>query len=164
VDRFADADADHSDLRPSSETLADDRDARAALDRERQRRKVMVTVLLDELDSESGCDPTGRRGDLAGLHEEYLRRAELVGEHRRALMEIAAALARLETGRYGTCERCQRAISRERLRATPEVRLCMTCHHSLLVDQGPIPERLAPIEVRPGRSSHCTRADDRGDG
>lgn len=43
------------------------------------------------------------------------------------LTEIDAALARIADGSYGSCESCGGAIGRDRLRALPEVRRCMSC-------------------------------------
>jgi DnaK suppressor protein len=40
---------------------------------------------------------------------------------------IARALAKLEEGSYGTCDRCGRAIAPARLRAAPESVLCIDC-------------------------------------
>jgi len=45
----------------------------------------------------------------------------------RELSEIDAALARIASGTYGTCEECGGAIGRDRLRALPEVRRCEAC-------------------------------------
>ncbi len=47
--------------------------------------------------------------------------------HRRDVAQIDAALARIEAGTYGECERCGHGIGRQRLRAIPEARLCITC-------------------------------------
>ena len=47
--------------------------------------------------------------------------------HRRDVAQIDAALVRIEAGTYGECERCGHAIGRQRLRAIPEARLCVTC-------------------------------------
>lgn len=41
--------------------------------------------------------------------------------------EIVEALARLESGTYGRCERCGQPIPRERLEAIPTARLCVRC-------------------------------------
>jgi DnaK suppressor protein len=41
--------------------------------------------------------------------------------------EIAAALDRIEEGRYGRCERCGEHIPIERLEAIPTARLCVNC-------------------------------------
>ena len=43
------------------------------------------------------------------------------------LAEIDAALARVEDGTYGVCERCARPIASERLEARPAARLCIAC-------------------------------------
>lgn len=48
-------------------------------------------------------------------------------ETKRELHELDAALARLDDGTWGRCERCQGAIGRDRLRALPETRLCLPC-------------------------------------
>ena len=47
-----------------------------------------------------------------------------LGDQRRRLR---AALARLEAGRYGECERCGEPIAPGRLRALPEAALCVAC-------------------------------------
>jgi RNA polymerase-binding transcription factor DksA len=51
----------------------------------------------------------------------HLRAAEL------RVAEAAAALARLDAGTYGTCERCGSAIGDTRLDARPATRWCVSC-------------------------------------
>ncbi|OFX26745.1 MAG: hypothetical protein A2Z07_06670 [Armatimonadetes bacterium RBG_16_67_12] len=46
---------------------------------------------------------------------------------RALLEEIELALQRLRTGVYGVCERCQRPITQQRLRAIPYATLCIKC-------------------------------------
>ena len=46
---------------------------------------------------------------------------------RAALAEVRKALARIEDGTYGTCERCSQPISDSRLEAMPTANLCITC-------------------------------------
>jgi DnaK suppressor protein len=41
--------------------------------------------------------------------------------------EIDHALAKLEAGTYGVCERCGQSIPKPRLRAIPQARLCIAC-------------------------------------
>lgn len=43
------------------------------------------------------------------------------------MIEIDAALARIADGSYGQCEVCGGAIGRDRLRALPAIRRCVTC-------------------------------------
>jgi RNA polymerase-binding transcription factor DksA len=41
------------------------------------------------------------------------------------------ALRRIQDGSYGTCERCDRSIDRNRLHALPEARYCVNCAEQL---------------------------------
>ena len=43
------------------------------------------------------------------------------------IKEIDRAILRAEKGTYGTCERCHRAISEERLKVVPSATLCIEC-------------------------------------
>ena len=43
------------------------------------------------------------------------------------LRELEAALARLEEGAFGVCERCREEIPGRRLKALPWTRLCLRC-------------------------------------
>ena len=61
------------------------------------------------------------RDTMAGLLER------LEGRERHELDEIEVAQARLESGRFGVCERCGQAIPRARLRAVPFTRYCRPC-------------------------------------
>ena len=51
----------------------------------------------------------------------------LAQQARSHLDEVDAALARLDDGSYGTCERCGGPIARARLEARPTARTCVTC-------------------------------------
>lgn len=44
-----------------------------------------------------------------------------------AMFDIKAAIARIETGRYGACENCNGQIPLERLEILPMAALCMPC-------------------------------------
>jgi DnaK suppressor protein len=46
---------------------------------------------------------------------------------RQRIAEVDEALARLDDGTYGICERCHRPIAPERLAARPFARTCVTC-------------------------------------
>ncbi|MDT0380978.1 TraR/DksA C4-type zinc finger protein [Streptomyces sp. DSM 42041] len=50
---------------------------------------------------------------------------------KRVLKEIDAAFERLDEGRYGDCQRCDRPIPVERLEILPYVRACVGCQHLL---------------------------------
>lgn len=51
----------------------------------------------------------------------------LAGQLRDALAEVERALARLEDGTYGRCERCGQQIAPARLEAKPAARRCIAC-------------------------------------
>lgn len=51
----------------------------------------------------------------------------LVQQARQHLAEVDAALARVDDGTHGTCERCGRPIAQARLEARPTARTCVTC-------------------------------------
>ena len=51
----------------------------------------------------------------------------LAGSLRETLLEVDAALGKLEAGTYGQCESCGNDIAEDRLEAMPAARLCMSC-------------------------------------
>lgn len=70
----------------------------------------------------------------ADLGSETFERGKDLARHRdlqRALADIDAALARLEDGTYGYCQRCGRPIPRERLEALPATAYCLACAEEL---------------------------------
>lgn len=53
--------------------------------------------------------------------------AALDDEAQRMIMQIDAALSRIEQGTYGICKACGEPISNERLQALPYITLCIDC-------------------------------------
>ena len=51
----------------------------------------------------------------------------LAGELKETLVEVEAAIHRVDDGTYGTCARCGQQISPARLEAMPAAPLCITC-------------------------------------
>jgi RNA polymerase-binding transcription factor DksA len=51
----------------------------------------------------------------------------LVEKEEQIMEEINAALARIEQGVFGRCEKCGRAIARQRLQTIPYTRYCISC-------------------------------------
>jgi RNA polymerase-binding transcription factor DksA len=51
----------------------------------------------------------------------------VLGSEEHVLNETRAALARIDAGTYGKCERCGHAIARVRLDALPYARHCVRC-------------------------------------
>jgi RNA polymerase-binding protein DksA len=67
-------------------------------------------------------DPEG-----ATIAFERQHAAALIGQARRHLAQIDAAMLRLDDGSFGRCERCGRPIGAERLAARPAATTCITC-------------------------------------
>jgi RNA polymerase-binding protein DksA len=63
--------------------------------------------------------------DTAHTTAERNRILSIAQGLRTNLDEVAHALARMDSGTYGTCERCGREIALERLEAVPFARLCI---------------------------------------
>lgn len=51
----------------------------------------------------------------------------LIHQARTQLVEVDAALSRIASGTYGTCEKCGEPIAEARLEARPTARTCVTC-------------------------------------
>jgi RNA polymerase-binding protein DksA len=65
---------------------------------------------------------------LADVAQEGVDANVRVLETERGMLEeIDGALARIENGQYGTCEKCGSEIAEERLKAIPYVSLCIRC-------------------------------------
>jgi DnaK suppressor protein len=61
---------------------------------------------------------------------EAVSRIERVGQAdalTATLADVERALAKLDEGTYGVCDRCGSAISQERLEARPWTALCLAC-------------------------------------
>ena len=87
-------------------------DTMAELERLEQKLQVEVEYGLGE------GDPI--------IHEREINMA-LRRRAKRKVRSLQDALARLEEGTYGICERCGREIGAQRLEAIPEARLCIDC-------------------------------------
>lgn len=82
---------------------------------------------LDKMLKERGEYGYGK-GDPAVYQWEF--NLSLRGQFRQRLEQIQSALQRVEEGRYGLCERCERSIEQARLEALPFASLCIDCARS----------------------------------
>jgi len=102
--------------------LAEER--QAALDRltalERDFSAIVEGAGQSNADDEH--DPEGATTAFERQHV-----AALLDQARRQLAEVDAAIARLDTGSYGQCERCGQAIPAARLTARPTATTCVRC-------------------------------------
>jgi DnaK suppressor protein len=105
---------------------------REVLDRERRATLRRIATLTDDFaevvaasrdsNADDEHDPEG-----ATIAFERSQLDALASHARGHLAEIDAAIARLDDGTYGMCERCGQPIGEARLRARPVARACITC-------------------------------------
>ncbi|MDO9456583.1 TraR/DksA C4-type zinc finger protein [Nocardioides sp.] len=107
-------------------------DPRARLQAERRRTTDRLARLRGDFDevvaasrdtnADDEHDPEG-----ATIAFERSQIDTLVRLADRHLVEVDAALARVDAGTYGRCEVCGRDIAPERLEVRPTARTCVSC-------------------------------------
>jgi DnaK suppressor protein len=107
-------------------------DPRELLLAERARAGQRVAALEREfaaIAEAAGAGGTDDEHDPEGATLAFERQhtAALSALAREQLTAIDAALARLEAGRYGICERCGQPVGDDRLAARPAARTCVRC-------------------------------------
>lgn len=110
--------------------------ARDLLDAERRvalQRLAALTGDFDEVVAASKDTNADDEHDPEGATIAFERSqvSALVVQVRGHLAEIDAALQRLESGTYGTCERCRQPIGEARLEARPAAATCISCASAL---------------------------------
>ncbi len=101
----------------------------------RQQLEDQRAHLRQEIE-EQGADPDADEvafiddagfSDRSHSTEERSRLISLVRALRSNLHDVDRALAKIDAGTYGTCERCGSPIAPERLEALPWAVLCIDC-------------------------------------
>lgn len=88
--------------------------------------QAKADILNRVRDARNDLHQEDKGGDEADQTVRVLAEAEFLSLHERLrfqLMEIEAALSRIENGAFGVCEETEEAIEPERLRAIPWTRL-----------------------------------------
>jgi DnaK suppressor protein len=91
---------------------------RAALEEQRRFRVGQLRELSEEAANRAVVSMDDPRAEVT----HALRAGAMT-----ALSDIEGAIARMEAGTYGACERCQDEIPLERLEILPMVTRCMRC-------------------------------------
>lgn len=71
--------------------------------------------------------PEGNLEEAADEVEEYSTNLHIEFSLEKQLKNVDAALERIKRGTYGKCEKCQKNIDPERLKASPEAATCTDC-------------------------------------
>jgi DnaK suppressor protein len=114
-------------------TTIDTSEFRTLLEQERGRIVDAIHYLAsenpgnmqDELGELGGRGTDNHLGDMASVTFDRELDEGLEEGAQQTLAQIDRALAKLDDGTYGICERCGRPIAEERLRARPWATLCI---------------------------------------
>lgn len=108
-------------------------DIRERLEAERDRLRESIQAREEEVTQQSDRE----RNDFAGYSNhmadggtatfEMEKDLALVRNAQALLTDVDQALARMNDGTYGTCERCGKPIPIERLEAFPQATFCVPC-------------------------------------
>jgi DnaK suppressor protein len=96
----------------------------AALERLASLTQDFEAVVAATLDSNAD-DEHDPEGSTIAFERSQI--GSLVRQAQGHIVEVDAALARLESGTYGVCEECGGAIGEGRLEARPVARTCIRC-------------------------------------
>lgn len=94
---------------------------RIGLERDRMTRSAQLSSLNQDMAEAIAAGDHARRH----ITEILIRTTEA------ALSEFDGALARMQAGAYGRCERCNEAIPADRLEIRPTSRLCFPCQRAI---------------------------------
>lgn len=101
--------------------------------RERERELTDQLARLDADDAALRVDRADATADDehdpegSTLSGEWQRVSALRASTRDELAQVATALARVDAGTYGVCERCGRPIPEARLEVRPQATMCVAC-------------------------------------
>lgn len=110
----------------ASRTKSADKEQDALL-RERSMAQEELGKLHEFMQAEVDIDP--EEGDTEVSERE--KNAALISVLKRKVNDIDAALAALEKGQYGVCQRCENEIEPERIEIKPDATHCVSCQREI---------------------------------
>ena len=90
-----------------------------------ERRAEAEQLAADREPGDVQFDEESGQGDTMNVERE--RDLALSAQAMAAVEDIDKALAKIDAGTYGICERCGQPIPKERLKALPYAALCVAC-------------------------------------
>ncbi|HEY4270248.1 MAG TPA: TraR/DksA family transcriptional regulator [Galbitalea sp.] len=105
---------------------------RSQLEADRERTGMLIDTVIDEMDafvSARRDTATDDEHDPEGptLAFERSQSSAILNQSRQHLVEIDAALVRMNEGRFGLCRSCGNQIALGRLQVRPQAPLCISC-------------------------------------
>lgn len=93
---------------------------------EKERILLLAEIKKDERPVDFGSD-IDHFDEETDESEEMSNQMAAAKDLKARLDEIDIALSKIRSGKYGTCEKCQKQIAIEVLDVDPESRLCKNC-------------------------------------
>ncbi len=93
---------------------------------EATRAELLAELKKDEKPEDFGGD-VDHGEEEENETESFSEQVALGQSHKEQINDIDIALSKIETGKFGICEKCGREIEERVLRITPESRLCRAC-------------------------------------
>jgi RNA polymerase-binding transcription factor DksA len=105
---------------------------RSQLEADRKQTGILIDTVTDEMDafvSARRDTTTDDEHDPEGptLAFERSQSSAILNQSRQHLVEIDAALVRMNDGRFGLCKTCGDPIALGRLQVRPQAPLCISC-------------------------------------
>jgi len=99
---------------------------RASYKEQGESLRMDAELLAEDMEpGDTQFDEESGEGDTLNVERE--RNLALSAQARAASDEIDLALARMDAGTYGVCERCHTQIPEARLKAVPSASMCVAC-------------------------------------
>ncbi len=98
------------------------------------KQREFTNQILLRPQGESAGESSSYRTHVGDIGTEAYQReiiSQLTTYESKMLMEIESALQKIRQRKYGNCERCNKAISKVRLKAIPYTRTCIKCQKEL---------------------------------
>ena len=95
--------------------------------RQAELRHAVLSLRAEAEEALTNIDRSDVLDDEPAPDTDVERTLQLADAAAGRLVEVEAALERLDNGTYGTCEGCGELIAVERLEALPETRMCLDC-------------------------------------
>ncbi len=97
------------------------------------KKRLLEDRVRIDAEIKQGSNPPNFGNDVDGFDEEtdeadaFSNQLVLVGDLKTRLIDIDSALEKINSGKYGTCEKCNSPIENFVLEVDPESRLCKNC-------------------------------------
>ncbi len=99
-----------------------------------ERERLLTILAHHQVEAQPNVGLGNHMADDASRAFDQTRELTLYRQSQKTLRDVDDALAKMDNGTYGICERCGKPIDFARLKAIPWARHCLDCQMRL--DQG----------------------------